>query len=293
MNKRVNVLLGFLIALILIVPATSFAAESTKTISGGQIVDGRTLLPLRSLFESLGAEVNWNAKSNTVIATKGSTKVELTINSKTVKINGTKKTLDVPAKLINGSTMVPVRFVSEALGAKVEWNQKNNYALIRVQGQVIKVLAQDSKAKPFINNTAIRAILKNHPVLGLDIKETDTFKSAMDKISKKYHGELGFSEVTGWHFRTNSISIYSGYDSSENIEEAYDQKLSVLIVRLNDNMTIKNAKKFIPNIDVEFDEYASQYLYPYGFIDGDYKYWLEFTGESSNSQLVEIWIKNL
>ena len=64
------------------------------------------------------------------------------------------KTLDVPAKLINGSTMVPVRFVSEALGAEVEWNQKNSYALIHVQGQLIKVLAQDNQAKPLIKDTS-------------------------------------------------------------------------------------------------------------------------------------------
>ena len=194
MNKRINVFLGMLVALFLIVPATSFAAESTKTISGGQIVDGRTLLPLRSLFESLGAEVNWNAKSNTVIATKGSTKVELTINSKTVKINGMTKTLDVPAKLINGSTMVPVRFVSEALGAEVEWNQKNSYALIHVQGQLIKVLAQDNQAKPLIKDTSMRALLKNHPVLSLDIKETDTFKTAMDKVSIKHPIKTAYSD---------------------------------------------------------------------------------------------------
>lgn len=291
MNKKINVLLGVLVALILIVPATSYAEENTKTISGGQIVDGRTLLPLRSLFESLGTDVNWNAKSNTVIATKGSTKIELTINSKTVKINDVTKTLDVPAKLINGSTMVPVRFVSEALGAEVEWNQNNSYALINVQGQLIKVLAQDNKAKPFIKDTSVRALLKNHPVLSLYIRETDTFKTAMVKVSKKYPVELGFSDGYGWYFKANSIGFFSG--TFNNIEEAYDHKLSVIIVTFNNYMTIKDVKKFIPYLNVELDENTSQYIYPYGRTNGDYKYWLEFTGESSNSQLKEIWIKNL
>lgn len=144
MKKLICLTFCLLIALFFITPTPSLADENTKTIEGAVIVDGRTLLPLRSIFENLGATVNWNPTSKVVVAEKGNTKIELPLNSKKVKVNGVTKTLDVPAKLIGNKTMVPVRFVSESLGAEVSWNKENQYALIKYQGQQIKVLIQIS-----------------------------------------------------------------------------------------------------------------------------------------------------
>ncbi|RUT31849.1 copper amine oxidase N-terminal domain-containing protein [Paenibacillus zeisoli] len=83
--------------------------------------EGRVLLPLRAIFEALDATVDWNAKTSMITAKKGSTKVTLKLNSKAATLNNQKVTLDVPAQEVNGRTLVPVRFVSTALGADVEW----------------------------------------------------------------------------------------------------------------------------------------------------------------------------
>ena len=85
-------------------------------------ISGRTLVPVRAIFESLGAEVSWNQSDKTATATKDGTSITLTIDNKTAYVNGSPKTLDVPAKAINGRTMVPVRFISEALNARVMWD---------------------------------------------------------------------------------------------------------------------------------------------------------------------------
>ncbi|GIP24258.1 copper amine oxidase N-terminal domain-containing protein [Paenibacillus sp. J22TS3] len=82
---------------------------------------GRVLLPLRAIFEALDASVDWNSKTGVVRAEKGNTTVTLKIGSKTATINNKKVTLDVPAQTVKGRTLVPVRFVSTALGAKVDW----------------------------------------------------------------------------------------------------------------------------------------------------------------------------
>lgn len=86
-----------------------------------QIVNDRTLVPLRAIFEALGAEVNWDGTTRTVTGIKGETTVKLTIDSDQLYVNGTAKTIDVPATIINDRTMVPARAVSEALGCLVEW----------------------------------------------------------------------------------------------------------------------------------------------------------------------------
>lgn len=92
--------------------------------------NGRTLVPLRAIFEALGASVQWNGASQTVTSVKGSTEISLQIGSTAMHVNGTVKTLDVPAKIINGRTLVPVRAVSEAFGCKVGWNQSTQTVTI-------------------------------------------------------------------------------------------------------------------------------------------------------------------
>ena len=85
-------------------------------------MNGRTLVPLRDIFEALGATVNWNAAAQTILATRGTTQIGLAINNRTASVNGSPVTLDQAATLIDGRTFVPLRFVAEATGAKVDWN---------------------------------------------------------------------------------------------------------------------------------------------------------------------------
>lgn len=83
--------------------------------------DGRVMVPLRGIFESLGADVLFDARTRAIKATKGDRVVELTLGSRQAMINGQMSYLDVPAATLGGRTLVPLRFVSEALGADVRW----------------------------------------------------------------------------------------------------------------------------------------------------------------------------
>ncbi len=87
-----------------------------------QIINDRTMVPLRAIFEALGASVDWNQDARTVTSTKGNTTIQLTIDSNTMYVNGNTVTLDSPACIINDRTLVPVRAISEAYNTKVDWN---------------------------------------------------------------------------------------------------------------------------------------------------------------------------
>ena len=89
---------------------------------GAQSINGRVLVPLRGVLERMGAFVGWDAPNRTVIAQRGDRDVVLPIGSRTAKVNGRDVQLDVPAIIMAGTTMVPLRFVGEALGADVMWN---------------------------------------------------------------------------------------------------------------------------------------------------------------------------
>lgn len=95
-----------------------------------QIVDGRTLVPMRGIFEEFGADIHWDEKTRTVKATVGDITVTLIVNYPRGDVNGKDVNLDVPPKIIDGRTMVPVRFIAEALGCKVDWDGNSQTVII-------------------------------------------------------------------------------------------------------------------------------------------------------------------
>jgi len=85
------------------------------------IRDGRTLVPIRAITETLGALVTWDPETRTVTIVRGNITVILRIDNVVAEVNGRRIILDVPATIEKGRTVIPIRFVSEAFGAYVDW----------------------------------------------------------------------------------------------------------------------------------------------------------------------------
>ena len=94
------------------------------------IQDGRTLVQLRTIFEALGAEIDWNGYTQTITAIADNKTVIMQIGRSTYTVNGEEKTLDVPPQIINGRTLVPARAVAESFGADVVWNDNTQTVII-------------------------------------------------------------------------------------------------------------------------------------------------------------------
>ena len=112
-----------------------------KTISFDvqpQIINDRTMVPLRAIFEALGARVYWNENTQEVTSYRGNTAVTLTIGSKKMYVDYTSVTIDVPACIIGDRTFVPLRAISEAYGTDVEWD---NYT------RTVNMYSNDNKVK--------------------------------------------------------------------------------------------------------------------------------------------------
>ena len=90
------------------------------------VIENRTLVPFRKIFEIYGFKVDWAESTNTVLANKGNQTIVLQINNKKAFVNNKQLALDVPAQLVNDRTMVPLRFVSENIGANVDWIEATN-----------------------------------------------------------------------------------------------------------------------------------------------------------------------
>ncbi|MDQ0114899.1 copper amine oxidase N-terminal domain-containing protein [Paenibacillus harenae] len=93
------------------------------------ITSGRVLVPFRPIAEGLGVDVSWDSKTKQVTAQYESPFkskiVTIPVNGKTATVDGAIVSLDVPAKIINGRIMVPIRFLTQSFGAKVNWNSKS------------------------------------------------------------------------------------------------------------------------------------------------------------------------
>ena len=95
------------------------------------IEDGSTLVPMRFLFEQIGADVEWDSKTQTATAMLDNKAVTFSIDNVNARINNKPAKMDVPARLVNGKTMVPLRFLSENMGYDVDWDADSRTAIVR------------------------------------------------------------------------------------------------------------------------------------------------------------------
>lgn len=114
---------------------SAYAAKDVTVMLDGEkmkfdvnpfIEDDRTLVPMRAIFEAVGAQVTWEEPERTVIALlqkdSSFTSIAIQIDTEYAFVNSDKKDLDVPARIVNDRTFVPLRFVMEELGADVTWD---------------------------------------------------------------------------------------------------------------------------------------------------------------------------
>lgn len=118
------------------VPGAASAAEENNTVDvsvmvdGGRIVfdvppqifDGTTMLPVRLALEPLGAEFDWNGENQTITIRANGKNIVLTIGAENALVDGASKPLAKPAMLIDGRTLIPIRFVAEELDYVVDWD---------------------------------------------------------------------------------------------------------------------------------------------------------------------------
>jgi hypothetical protein len=134
MKKRCISLLLLVTLMVAAMPSGIMAAGPIKVKLNGQNIkfdvqpvlsSGRVLVPIRSIASAMGATISWNGSSGTVTIKKDSDTLKLTAGSKTAYKNNSKIKLDVPARIVRGRTLAPVRFISEGLNASVKWDSSS------------------------------------------------------------------------------------------------------------------------------------------------------------------------
>ena len=142
MKKIISILISTIVILSSI--GVSAAESVTVTLNGNpiefdvpaQIINDRTMVPMRKIFESLGATVDWVEQQQGIIATKDSKIIVMKIGSPVMLVSDMasgsqeKITLDVPPMIVGGRTLVPVRAISESLGVAVDWIEETQTVVL-------------------------------------------------------------------------------------------------------------------------------------------------------------------
>ena len=127
-----------LAATMALAPVSAFAInvriDNTPLGVPASTINGRTMVPMRAIFEALGAEVAWNNTTKGITATKEDKTVNLYLNNKTAYIDGIASVLDAAPVTLDGRTMVPARFVAEAMGCTVGWDGATQTVNITTDG---------------------------------------------------------------------------------------------------------------------------------------------------------------
>lgn len=108
------------------VDGTALALETAP-----QVVNGRVMLPYRAIAERLGAQVSWDSRTRVVTVTKGNDVMRLTVGQTAATIRGNNVALDAAPVLLNGRVLVPLRFLGEGLGYRVNWDGSTRAVALR------------------------------------------------------------------------------------------------------------------------------------------------------------------
>ena len=143
--KKFNRILMMTMILILCFSITAFAEDQVKIYVNNEnvsldvepfIENGRTLIPLRGVFEKLGAKVDWNKNLQEVVIMDDNNEIEMLLGKDKVMVNGIIKDIDVPTRMINSRTFAPLRFIAENLGHDVKWDENTRAVYITINNTV-------------------------------------------------------------------------------------------------------------------------------------------------------------
>lgn len=102
--------------------------------AGPVMVDGAVMVPVRSVFQQIGGRVQWHPKTQVVEGARPGHMFRLRVGSDQALVDGSERTLSTPPQLIDGTTYIPLRFASQALGARVAWQGAHRTVIITTGG---------------------------------------------------------------------------------------------------------------------------------------------------------------
>ncbi len=230
--NRLRLMVAFLMVTCLVISAAPAKASGTRpvrvVINGrelsvpegepGPFVDvasNRTLVPMRAVLEALGARLEWNGASRTATARNALHAVTVTIDDTRAIVDGTPRTLDTPARLVQSRILLPLRFTAESLGASVTWDQSSYTAIITMPSlsvtseQFVRDLLTVQYARPAALDQSTFPYLKS-----LHDTRIPEVTNELGRLMTDIREEYQVAQTDGLQFRRSDVRIQIRAQSS-------------------------------------------------------------------------------
>lgn len=230
------------------------------------IIEGRTMVPMRTIFEALGSVVTWDAQTKSVNAEKNGTTVSLVVDSETMFINGKPRHLEVAPVIVDARTLVPLRAIAESFDCEVEWKQMNRSVFIKTDRDF-------TYRKPILTATEIYEKLIPSVFYIENSNSVNTFKgygsgifiTADGLAVTNFHVIGGFDSATVTTIRGDSFPVERIID--------FDAELDLALIRISKTSTEGKTVPAFPVASIGNSDYVKtgQTVYTLGNPKG-YKY---------------------
>jgi N-acetylmuramoyl-L-alanine amidase len=295
-------MISMLLVSLLVFPLMAFAAEQPihlflngKQLSAEvapRIVQGNTIVPVRIIAESLGSKVQWEEKSRKVTVAKDDINIQLFINKQEVTVNNKRLKLETAPAILEGSTMLPLRFISEQFGVKVTWDEMTRSVFLFQPEQDIKVAVaspaapNDEQGSEQEDGDATKAPVKPDKPDGKDQDKADKpSDKSVDKSSDKSTGSdkpefqspPSATDPAGKPFDKNTpagqsnqaSSVQSGQQGQTTEDNSFEALTTVRSVTMEgDRLSVKTSgPKAAPNVSYTAEPNRIVIDIPHGRLD--------------------------
>lgn len=185
------------------------------------IVENRSLVPIRPVFEALGLEVSWDEKSRTVSGSNGDNLIKLQIDKEMASVNGKDIKLELPSVIIKGRAMAPVRFIGQAVGADVNWDPVTKTVSINKSDLDEDVVKKSLTYSNLVDEKSQDEVRKAMETAGILTENIDFFFEELNyynnTIENKSLVEDGFTTIDSLIPEYDLIAIQDAWNS-KNLE---------------------------------------------------------------------------
>lgn len=231
-KKAMSVVAPVLLSAAMVFPVSASEQKISVYLNNVPIVfdtepsinDGTTYVPMRGIFEALGADVKWNDSEKSITVINNSNTIKLYVGKNDIVINGKKSAKSPYPVISDGRTLVPLRSISELMGADVDWNSATRRIDISTEDNI--------KYKSIEGEWVNCAYNRYYGMTITVVKSGDSYNAVISGISPAT--KLNTLFVTG-HNKLENITDENGYYTATSYDANY--KKSSVLIDVNDDFT--------------------------------------------------------
>ena len=234
------------------------------------VVEGRTLIPLRGVFDNMGYSIDWDGETKTVTLKKNSDTLKIAIGQASIDVNGASTAIDVPAQIINGSTMLPLRAIATATGAEVLWDADSKTATIlddnmakNMPDEVQVLLNSQEEADAVAAYSAAIKELNDSSVAFTDYFVAASENENLDLNDLKAKAQKAYDDAVAAESKINGVNIPAEYSDTKTsvlkLISSYKNFTKLIVDFANGDVSPKDYLAKLNSVMTEYAQNAAAY----------------------------------